>query len=343
VADRPSNSAPRITSSPVTKAAVETPYSYDVEAADANNDTLYFRLVNKPSGMTIDLATGLIAWTPSASQAGSQYVKVEVVDSKGGKTSQSFYIMVSKTAVSNNPPVISSTPVTAAMAGRAYSYDVNAADADGDTLSYRLSTAPSGMVMNSGTGLITWTPTTSQTGSFDVAVEVVDGNGGSDTQSFTVTVAVAADNQPPVFTSTPVLSAPVKKYYVYDVNAVDPEGDTIKYSLAKKPDGMYINSSTGLIYWYASSSGSYNVSVKATDSKGNSAYQNFTIAVGTASGGVSASSVSPCDVTGDGLVTIADILKIITGRGTDDISLDIDGDGEVTLHDSRNCLTELQN
>jgi hypothetical protein len=89
----------------------------------------------------------------------------------------------------NNAPVIISTPVTSATKNQAYSYDVTAADSDGDTLTYSLTTTPSGMSINSSTGLITWTPTTA--GAYNVTVMVSDG-ALFDTQSYTITVADSA-------------------------------------------------------------------------------------------------------------------------------------------------------
>jgi|GEM_PF-1094673 len=335
------NQAPVIISQPVTSAYKDGYYFYQVIASDPNGDPILYSLPTRPSGMTINTTTGIISWRPQ--ERGSYSVTVKASDPSGLSSSQSFKISVVDRP-SNSSPRITSSPVTTASVETPYSYDVEATDSNGDVLFYTLSNKPSGMTIDLTTGLINWTPSSSQAGSQYVKVDVVDSKGGKTSQSFYITVSnTTVSNNPPVFTSTPVITAPVKKYYVYDVNAVDPDGDAIKYSLAKKPDGMTINSSTGLVYWYASRSGSFDVSIKATDSKGNSAYQNFTITVGTASGGVSASSVSPCDVTGDGLVTIADIQKIITGRGANDLSLDIDGDGEVTLLDSRRCVTEMQN
>jgi len=90
----------------------------------------------------------------------------------------------------NHPPEITSSPVTSATKDEPYSYDVNATDPDdGDTLTYSLTTKPTGMAINSSTGVITWTPTS--TGDYNVIVKVAD-NGSpvlSDTQSFTITVA----------------------------------------------------------------------------------------------------------------------------------------------------------
>ncbi|MBU4349414.1 PKD domain-containing protein, partial [bacterium] len=89
---------------------------------------------------------------------------------------------------SNYPPVITSTPVTSATKDEPYSYDVNATDADGDTRTYSLATTkPSGMIINSSTGLITWMPTA--IGDYNVTVEVSDGIAAV-TQSFTITVTL---------------------------------------------------------------------------------------------------------------------------------------------------------
>ena len=86
----------------------------------------------------------------------------------------------------NSSPVIESDPVTTAKEGVAYTYDVEATDPNGDALTYSLTTSPTGMTINSNTGVISWTPTAA--GSFEVTVEVSDSS-KSDTQSFTITVS----------------------------------------------------------------------------------------------------------------------------------------------------------
>ncbi|WP_298433262.1 putative Ig domain-containing protein, partial [Geobacter sp.] len=357
ITDRPSNSSPRITSTPVTTATVDAPYAYDVQATDYNGDTLYYRLTSAPSGMTIDLATGLITWTPTASQVGDRSVSVEVVDSKGGRATQSFTVKVTSSApAANNPPTFTSIPVTAATAGSAYAYDVNATDPDGDPLTYTLASAPSGMVISSSTGIIGWIPTSSQTGSSTVTVEVADGRGGTATQSFTVTVGESTANNPPTFTSAPVTTAVKRQIYRYEANAVDPNGDTVTYSLSSKPEGMSIDSSTGVITWYPRSTGNYKVTVRARDSKGSTAYQSFTLkvvesisadklSVGDATSGTTPAGTTPalnCDVNGDGSVTYNDLIMILAGKGKSDPRLDIDGDGIVTLLDARACVSQLR-
>jgi uncharacterized repeat protein (TIGR01451 family) len=83
-------------------------------------------------------------------------------------------------------PVIVSTAVTEATAGRLYSYDVEAV---GDTEpTYTLLVNPVGMTIDPTTGLVSWIPIVAQEGSQDVEVEAHNSE-GSDRQSFTVEVS----------------------------------------------------------------------------------------------------------------------------------------------------------
>ena len=166
----------------------------------------------------------------------------------------------------NQTPIITSTPITTATVGAAYTYNVTATDPDGNTLTFSLTIIPPGMTINSSTGLITWTPTTS--GNYNVTVEVSD-NGfpvKSITQSFTIHIVgqPGPTNQPPTITSTAITTATVGQAYSYDVEATDPDGDTLTYFLVG-PAGMTIDFLTGLITWTPTTSGNYNVTVSVLD------------------------------------------------------------------------------
>jgi len=87
----------------------------------------------------------------------------------------------------NRPPVIESDPVTTAKEGAVYTYDVEAVDPDGGTLTYSLTVSPTGMTINSTTGVISWTPTENHIGENEVVVEVSDGS-RSTIQEFTIIV-----------------------------------------------------------------------------------------------------------------------------------------------------------
>jgi len=244
------NHAPVITSTPIVLATVNQVYTYNVVATDPDGDTF-----------------------------GDYNVTVEVFDngSPVKSNAQSFTIYVEEAPSVNQPPIITSTPITTATINQTYAYNVNATDPDGDTLTYSLTTTPPGMTINSTTGLINWTPTSA--GDYNVTVRVSDGS-LFDTQSFTIHVSEESEptNQAPNITSTPIATATVGAAYSYNVNATDPNGDTLTYSLHTKPAGMTINSTTGLINWTPTSAGDYNVTVRVSD---GSLFdpQSFTITV----------------------------------------------------------------
>lgn len=93
-----------------------------------------------------------------------------------------------RTSGNNHLPVITSVPVTEAISGMQYRYQVTATDADGDTLRYRLVTFPLNMRIDSLTGLILWYPKFLDLGPHAVSVEVRDSYGGIARQTYTINV-----------------------------------------------------------------------------------------------------------------------------------------------------------
>ncbi len=83
------NSAPQITSAPVTTGMVGTPYDYDVNATGFPTPT--YALSVYPSGMVIDNTNGLITWSPTTS--GNFNVEV-VASNTEGSDIQPFIIAV---------------------------------------------------------------------------------------------------------------------------------------------------------------------------------------------------------------------------------------------------------
>jgi Putative Ig domain len=275
----PPNQVPTITTSAVTTATEDLLYAYDVDASDPDaGDTLTFSLDAAPSGMMVDANTGVIQWTPSNSQVGSNSVTVRVQDAGGLFDTQSFSVTVSNV---NDSPTITSTPVTTAIAESLYDYDVDASDPDaGDTLAFSLDVAPAGMMINSVSGAIQWTPTSGQVGMQAVTVRVQDVGGLFDTQDFSI--EVAAVNHAPVITSAAVTAAIEDALYSYVVEASDSDpGDTLTFSLDVAPSGMSIDGATGLIQWTPTNGqvGVNSVTVRAIDDAGAFDIQAFSVTV----------------------------------------------------------------
>jgi len=85
-------------------------------------------------------------------------------------------------------------------------------------------------------------------------------------------------NTAPVLGSTPPSTAKVEYLYTYDVNANDLENDVLTYSLLTYPEGMKIDTVTGVINWTPTKEqiGEHEVTVNIEDRWRNN-IQNFTI------------------------------------------------------------------
>jgi RHS repeat-associated protein len=191
VIDPATNSAPRITSTPNPRAVAGSAYAYPVVAVDDENDPLAYSLVERPQGMTIDVATGAIAWTPALDQLGNHAVRVQVVDGRGGVVWQSWIVQVVEpgSGGGNGAPRILSAAASSAKVGFEYRYAVLVSDPDGDLLAYSLTESPVGMSIDAMTGRIVWSP--EQPGTYPVRVRVSDGTLWTE-QGWTLTVADGA-------------------------------------------------------------------------------------------------------------------------------------------------------
>jgi RHS repeat-associated protein len=271
------NLPPVITSTPPGTGTVGRPYTYNLTGSDPEDDPLFWALDKAPAGMSLDATRGTLRWQPTVDQIGSAEVVVRLVDGQGASSTQRFAVVVRGVDL---PPVVVSTPPTQGSTGQAYFYAVRADDPEADTLTFALTTRPSGMTINRTIGLITWTPASIQTGPNNVTVLVSDGQGGAATQTFTV-VVTASVNHPPTITTASVTDALVGLAYRYGVGATDSEGDALTFALPAAPTGMTIDPSTGVITWTptASQAGSQRVVLTVTDAAGNVAGQIYTLLV----------------------------------------------------------------
>jgi YD repeat-containing protein len=267
------NNPPQISSTPLTRAAINQDYRYSVIAKDPENDSLRYSLGRRPEGMSIN-TQGQITWRPTT--VGTVDIDVQVTDSQGATTTQTYRIEVGSTAI-NQAPSITSTPRDQVNIAQPYSYQVQATDPEGTPLTYQLLQAPSGMSIDAVTGLVTWNQPL--TGTYQVTVGAVDAGGLGVAQVFTLT---AKANRPPLIQSAPSLSATPRQEYRYDLIARDPDGDRLSYSLdtASLAKGITLDT-LGRLRWTptASQLGSHSITLTVTDATGASVAQQFTLQV----------------------------------------------------------------
>lgn len=185
------NSPPLITSTPALGAAIGRNYTYVVTVTVPDGGPATFQLLEKPAGMTIDPATGHLSWTPTASEAGQNFVTIAATDGKGLGGTQRFAIAVRPLAT----PTFASSPITTATAGTSYLYDIVAGDSNHAPLTYVLTAGPAGMAVD-GSGRVTWSTTTADIGSHHVVLTVTNDQGLSASQTYDL--LVGADTTAPL-------------------------------------------------------------------------------------------------------------------------------------------------
>jgi hypothetical protein len=178
---------------------------------------------------------------------GTNSFTVKASDGKGGESKLEVPLRVIE-AIPNRAPDITSDPRTTARTGSGYFYKLAATDPDGNPLTFTLVSKPVGMTVDSE-GLVSWIPTASQTGRSAVSVSVSDGQGGTDTQSWTVNVSNSTANRLPSITSVPDTVTNLEKVYRYQLAGTDPDGDYLLWSLDSAPKGMVIDAKTGGLSW----------------------------------------------------------------------------------------------
>lgn len=135
----------------------------------------------------------------------------------------------------NEAPEILTTPIVKASIGRPYRYDVDAVDPESNTLQYSLLSGPSTAAIDASTGVVTWTPTSADLGTHVLTVGVEDGRGGSTRQRFLLSVDNAPPNRPPQIESVPLVDSSVGQTYRYQVEASDPDNDSVTFSVQTLP------------------------------------------------------------------------------------------------------------
>ena len=110
---------------------------------------MLFRSVEVVDGLAVTTyqydSLNRLVWTPGQADVGTNTLTVRVTDAGGAVDSTSFTLTVIEV---DDPPSIASSPDTTALEDAAYQYAVEAIDEEGAALSYSLTTAPTGMTID---------------------------------------------------------------------------------------------------------------------------------------------------------------------------------------------------
>ncbi len=203
------NFAPVITSTPVTAAKQDIPYSYvfTVEDVDAT-DLIILTAVTKPDWLTFTFSAGqksaTLTGTPTNLTIGNYPVTLRVSDGHM-QIDQSFTIIVENV---NDLPVVTSTPNTLVNEDDPYTYTLTVTDADAaDVIHMTVNSKPSWLAFDytdgTKTATLSGTPTNSDVGSSTIDITIGDGTA---TVPYTYQLVVAPVNDAPEVTAQSALS-----------------------------------------------------------------------------------------------------------------------------------------
>ena len=288
-----------------------TSFNLAVTATDEDlpAQTLTYGLGTAPSGMEIDAATGLIAWTPTEEQGPSENpVTVEVTDSgvPSASGTQSFTVVVNEV---NQLPVLAAISDQAVVFGNTLSISAQATDADlpANTLSYSLGTgAPTRATIDTTTGLLEWTPTADQADASHGFTIIVQDDGtptpGEGSQSFTV--AVASSNTAPELAVIADQTVDEGEQLALTITGTDTDvpAQPLRYQLVSGPPGAQIDALTGEFTWPPTEEegpaiGQITVQVSDSVTPPLSASSTFTVTVNEVNAPPAVESVSSEAVT----------------------------------------------
>ncbi|MGO4701983.1 putative Ig domain-containing protein [Dyella sp. 2RAB6] len=212
-----------------------------------------------PPGVTLS-STGTLSGTPTA--AGNFNFTVDATDSSTG-TSAPFHVSGSYTLAIVAPTItLSPGTLPSPVIGTAYSQTITASEGHPTTFSYSVTSGmlPVGLQLDLNSGVVSGTPTAA--GIFNFTVTATDSGGFTGGQAYVMTVGAGTV----VFTSAAPAGGTAEVAYSHTFTA---SGGTPTYgytlSVGTLPAGLSL-SSAGVLSGTPTVAGTFNFTVKATDS-----------------------------------------------------------------------------
>ena len=165
---------PSITSALTATGVTGVAFTYQITATKTPTS---YNATPLPAGLAVNPSTGVISGSPTA--MGTTNVSISATNSAGTDT-KTLVITVTNPAL----PVVTSAGTASGIMGDVFAtYQITATNVP---TSYGAAGLPAGLVVNTGTGAITGTPTVS--GTFDAVISATN-SAGSGTKTLTITLA----------------------------------------------------------------------------------------------------------------------------------------------------------
>jgi len=203
-----------------------------------------------------------------------------VIPAKFSILTFSFMLFFGVATTAAAAPVITSATTASGIVGTAFSYQITATSSP---TGYRYGAAglPSGLTVNSNSGLISGTPTVAGTSTVTLSA-----TSGYRTARATLTLTITGAAAPRI-TSATTASGTVGRAFTYQIAATNAP---TSYGATGLPAGLTVNSGTGLISGTFTTAGTSTVTLSATNRSGTG---HATLTLTTVSTSGAGTSISP--------------------------------------------------
>jgi hypothetical protein len=261
---------PSITSPLQATATVGQSFSYQ---ASASENPTSFVADNLPSGLSLDAAGGLISGKPTQSGVVSTSLRASNVAGLGRTSTLAIAVVPAVTT-----PSITSAPSATGRVGTTFSFTLQASP--GPILSFDATGLPSGLNLNTATGLISGMPAAA--GLYTLSMSASNATGSSAAQGFSLTIESA--QSAPVIVSSRYATGRAGETFRYQIEATNmpatrPCQAPNSLDASDLPSGLGVNPSTGLIEGVVREAGAYTVGLSGTNEAGTGAVRQLTITI----------------------------------------------------------------
>jgi hypothetical protein len=251
-----------VTNPSTTTGTVASPFSQTFTSSGTLISAAYTTASPLPTGLTLHSATGVLDGTPT--QSGNFPIVVTVTDGNGCTGAGATYTLsIACNAINVTPP-----GVTSGTAGTPFSQTFSQSGGNGTIVwSETGDTLPTGISLNTSTGALFGTPT--QTGTFNITVTATDGNTCSGSTPYTLTIncqTITITN--PATTSIQAGTAVDLIFTASGILGTANWTQTPNTPADTLPGTLALNASTGHLAGTANATGTFNITVKVTDSNG---------------------------------------------------------------------------
>ncbi|MFQ5606474.1 MAG: Ig-like domain-containing protein [Candidatus Zixiibacteriota bacterium] len=220
---------------------------FDITSSDPDGTVPFLSAALLPQGAVFDQginsSLGTFRWQPTVAQGG---VHTATFVSTDGPSADTEVVTITVT-VDNSPPVLAAIGPQSVIEGQTLNIPVSATDPDNDQLTLGAAPLPSGATFTDGadgSGVFTWTPDFTQSGTYHVTFTASDW-ALSDSETVTITVLETGSQSPVIAPIEPPVVNEGDTLFLR-VSATDPDGTIpVLRSGPLPPNATFVDSGNG--------------------------------------------------------------------------------------------------